>query len=164
MIKRFCSNTYINLKKDYGIYLYPLYAEIDNLLLLILQIVFISIHTHEFIWMVLLHTYSVKSSLRFLTCSPLSFRSYIYWTHLWIEFHLENRFYLHHIISNIIYVSFYFCDQLSCRVKIAVSFQRKRLLISRWVRNKEPFVSPDYVTKRSNYSLDSSYTIMGTGK
>lgn len=101
LIKRYFSNIC-------GIYLHPSYAEI--IYYLILKIVFI--HTQEFVWMVLLHIYSIKSSLRFLTCSSLHFRPYIYWIHLWMEFHLGNRFNLYHIMSNIIYVSFCFCDCL----------------------------------------------------
>lgn len=105
MIKTFCLNRHINLKKDYGVCLYPWGTDTDNLqvLFLILKSEFISIHAKDFFWIVLLHSYSVNRSPRFLTWSSLSFRPLIYWIYLWTKFLPENMFYLYYIMFHIIW-------------------------------------------------------------
>lgn len=80
-------------------------TDIDNLqvLFLILKSVFISIHTKDFVWTVVLQSYFVNSSPRFLTCSSLSFIPLIYWIYLWTKFLPENMFYLYYIMLYIIW-------------------------------------------------------------
>lgn len=147
-------------QKRLGICLCLLHAELYNLLFLA--------------WRLYLHPFPFRSLSEWFYCiltlstavlefSLLGFRSYIYWTQLLTEFHLGNRIYLHHIISNIIYVSFCFGGWLFCWVKIAISSQRKRRLNFRRVRKKRAICILG-LCEKSTCSLDSFYTIMGSGK